>query len=722
MPSIFEMKRSTGLSIFGWLHPAQPLPSLLLLLHLLGHTLGCDGQADLYPPSPFHHVEDGFPEIIALREDPVENDQPAYDDYWAARQEVFENSLDRTILAQAPEIERELFTAIGDSRYAVARKLADEILQNDPDSLIGLYAMAQVEAFAEGDMPYALNSIRQARRQAEALAKQNPRDPLSQEWYVYTLSTEWDILNEMDRLEEMLIVADRIEAVYAPVPWMKTFALIKLNRFDEARAEIAKYKGLGRFDVHADNCLILLEDKTQSRESILPVARKTAKRFPDQRVLQYNLGLAAINNASFGEAEQAFVAASKIANASINNSPFVPLAGLLVQQGRFLEALDAVKQAQVDRGLREPYTLQQDEASTNFIIATVLLAYNESDLAMRFARRATESPDRAAFTSNDERILRISDGLILWTTLKYKQQELQEQLSVGAVPTTSSLAQIASLETSMWTTKQKFISEMTGNYVVDLVTPYKPGAVGIESQVQSWHRFMLLDLLPLGVLEVAIAEADEIETQPWIPPYLHTLAAGIRLRKNDPEAALQLATEALDKLPPRAEKVYRGFVNAIAGEAAWQLSQPDVANKHWNSAIADFPQAFRLLDIQVPIRVTHQGAERESEVARLLASSSRFFESDHGYEIVVRPFDDQQLLIEMFLNDRSRHLELVVPVSQEDGFTETTVDQFHQKFFQPLVELTQTDLGSLDGSPVIARMRREVDQLFSDLVESEEPN
>jgi hypothetical protein len=121
-------------------------------------------------------------------------------------------------------------------------------------------------------------------------------------------------------------------------------------------------------------------------------------------------------------------------------------------------------------------------------IATVLLAYNESDLAMRFARRATESPECAASTSNDERTLRISDGLILWTTLKYKQQELHEQLSVGAVPTTSSLAQIASLQTSMWTTKQKFVNEINGNDVVDLVTPYKPGPVGIESQVQSWHR------------------------------------------------------------------------------------------------------------------------------------------------------------------------------------------------------------------------------------------
>jgi hypothetical protein len=341
---------------------------------------------------------------------------------------------------------------------------------------------------------------------------------------------------------------------------------------------------------------------------------------------------------------------------------------------------------------------------------------------MRFARRATESPDRAASTSNDEETLRISDGLIFWTTLKYKQQELQEQLSVGAVPTTSSFAQITSLQTSMWTTKQKFMSEMTGNYVIDLVTPYKPGAVGIESQVQSWHRFMLLDLLPLGVLEVAITEAEAIETQPWIPPYLQGIAAGIRLKKNNPEAALQLASNALDKLPPRAEKVYRGFVNAIAGEAAWQLSQPDVAKKYWNATIADFPQAFRLLDIRVPIRVTHPGTERESKVALLLASSSRFFESDDGYEIGVRSLDDQQLLIEMFLNDRSRHLELVVPISQADGFSETTVDQFHQKFFQPLVELTQTDLGSLDGSPVVARMRREVDQLFSDFVESEDPS
>ena len=136
----------------------------------------------------------------------------------------------------------------------------------------------------------------------------------------------------------------------------------------------------------------------------------------------------------------------------------------------------------------------------------------------------------------------------------------------------------------------------------------------------------------------------------------------------------------------------------------------------------DFPQAFRLLDIQIPIRLSHQGSDLEQKVVATLASSSRFFEDPRGCEIIVRPFQDQQLLIEMFRNDRSRHLEILVPISSEEGFVETTVELFHQRFFQPLVELTQADLGSLDGSPVAARMRREVDQLLSDFIQAEQPS
>ncbi len=696
-----------------------PLVRLLMCHALMCFAIGCSSDVDLYPRSPFEHVRDGFPEIIPLREEPPANEQEAYDDYWARRREVFERSMEQTILAGAPQVERDLFLAVDESRYAVARKLADQVLQDDPDSLVGLYAMAHVEAFAEGDMAYALNSIRRARQKAEAFAKPNPRDPIGQEWYVRTLSTEWDILFAMDRSPEVLLVADRIEEVYAPVPWLKSFTLIKMARFDEALAEIAKYQGLGRFDVHADNSLIALEDKKKNRQSSLSSARQASQRFPDQRAVQYNLGLAAISNASFGEAEQAFLAAAKAVDTSIDFTPYVPLASLLSQQGRFVEALDAVKQAQIDRGLREPYTLQQDEASTNLTIATVLLTYNESDLAMRFARRATDSPDRAASTSIAERELRISDGMILWTIQTYKRAELQEQLSIGAVPTISALAELASLQASMWSTKQKFTSELSHSHVIDLVSPYKPGVAGIETQIQSWHRFMLLDLVPLGILEIAIAEAEKSETQPWVPPYLDALNAGIRLRKNDPKEALLLAQKALDVLPPRAEKVFRSFVAAIAGQAAWQLNQTQQAIGYWNTTLTDFPQAFRLLNIQIPVRLSNQGTGSEQAVVSTLASSSRFTETDQGYEIIIRPFENQQLLVEMFRSDRSRHVELLVPIAQEAGFAETTVNQFHQKLFQPLVELTQTDLGSLDGSPVAARMRRHVDQMFSDFVTSE---
>ena len=130
---------------------------------------------------------------------------------------------------------------------------------------------------------------------------------------------------------------------------------------------------------------------------------------------------------------------------------------------------------------------------------------------MRFARRATDSPDRAASTSNSQRDLRISDGLILWTIQKYEREELQEQMSLGSVPTAKALATMTSLQTSLWTTKQKFASELSRHRVIDLVSPYKPGSPGIETQVQSWHRFMLLDLVPLGVLEVALSKAAEVE-------------------------------------------------------------------------------------------------------------------------------------------------------------------------------------------------------------------
>jgi predicted Zn-dependent protease len=678
-------------------------------------VVGCQRQAEIYPPAPFERVASGFPEIIALSEEPSANDQPAYDEYWQRRREVHEHSMNQTIMVGASQMERDLFQALYDSNYAVARKLADEILSDDADSLVGLYGMANVEFYAENDLPYALNSIRRARQKAEGMGRLNPRDPLGQEWYLYILSTEWQIVNALNRMPELLTVTDRIEQIYFPVPWIRSLALIKLGRLDEASREIDKYQDRGQFLLDADNARIALEDRRQSRESALAVAREVSQRHPDRRVLQYNLGLSELNNAQFDEAEQAFLAAAKATDNSCPTTPYVPLALLMLQQGRFPEALDALKQGQVDRSTREVYTLSEDEASMNLTIGLVLLAYNEAKLAQRFLLQALQDPYRGAFSYGSIRDIKLSTEVELWMIRKYAAEELHELISFGGTPTISGWTSWSTLQTAMWATQQRFTNQLGHAQVVNLVSPYNPGG----ASVQSWQLFSLLDMVPLGILEVALAESARGETASWIAPYYDSLEAGIRLRKNDPTAALRLASRALERLPPQGEKVFRSFVSSIAGQAAWQLGQPEKGIGFWTTTLRDFPQALRWLEIQIPILLINQAGEVGERVTLSLAASRRFFVDPRGCEINVRKLDDERLLIEMFRNDRSRHLELVVPIVDEEGFAATTVAQFHQKFFQPLVELTQTDLGSLDGSPVAARMRRQVDQLFSDFIATE---
>ncbi len=683
-------------------------------------SAGCGRELDRYPPAPFEPVAPGFPEIIPMVDWPPESEADAYAAYWGARQEVFEQSLNQTILAAAPQHEKDLFEAIEDSQYVTARTLADQLLEQEPDSLLGLYAIAHVEAFAEDDLAYALNSIRRARQQAEAMGKRNPSDPIGQEWYLRTLHTEWRILSSLARYSEVLRVVDRIEQVYAPMPWLRTFALIKLDRLDEAREAIARCQELGYANADVDNKRAMVEDKMRDRQASLRISQELQQRYPDRRVMLYNHGLAAAATVRFDEAEHALLGATKATDGSTDVTPYIPLAVLLMQQGRFPEALDALKQAQVDRGEREPYTLMEDEASTNMAIASVLLAYNESELAMRFVQRAAQSPERGASTSTDPRDLRLADGLIQWTIQKYRCRDLQEQLSYHAIPTAAGLAQVASLQLSMWATKQRFVSDLSRGHGIDLVLPHQPEAAGLEAQVQSWHRFLLLDMVPLGVLEIALSHAASRDDEPWVASYLEALSAGLQLRKQNHTQALQHANNALDALPPRAERVLRAFVTTIAGHAAWQLDQPQQALGYWNTTLRDFPQALRLLDIPIPIHVTNQGSSLEQRIAKALASSRCFFRHEQGFEVVVRPFENQQLLIEWFYPDRSRHMELIVPFADAEEDLPATIARFHQMFFQPLVELTQSDLGSLDGSPVAARMRREVDLLFGDFVQPEQ--
>jgi len=67
-------------------------------------------------------------------------------------------------LAEPSSLEEEMRTAHDESRYITARRLAEELLAEDPDNLQGLYVMGRIQWLSEGNHARAMHYLSQADR------------------------------------------------------------------------------------------------------------------------------------------------------------------------------------------------------------------------------------------------------------------------------------------------------------------------------------------------------------------------------------------------------------------------------------------------------------------------------------------------------------------------------------------------------------------------------
>ena len=68
---------------------------------------------------------------------------------------------------------------------------------------------------------------------------------------------------------------------------------------------------------------------------------------------------------------------------------------------------------------------------------------------------------------------------------------------------------------------------------------------------------------------------------------------------------------------------------------------------------------------------------------------------------------------EVFRLNRSRHLTHAVTIEKDaNSAAVASYTELHDRLMRPLIDLTQLDIGSLDGSPESLRMRDRVNQLL----------
>lgn len=645
-----------------------------------------------YADAPFKMVGADYPRILTVKEWPAHKDRATQVQYQNERAQVAKYLRDEGAISRVKPDERTAYLEVlkmEPEGFIKARAMAGAVLDADPQSVVGHLVMAKVEHYGEANLPRALYEIRQARRLLEIRGQANPDDAEARELYIFVLHEEYEILRGMDRREEQLRVVDLLEQVYQPMPWLRVFPLIKAHRLAEVEALVAAIDKDDHWPANVANWRLMLAEQRGDRRGVYEDGKAAVKKSANSAVLWSNLGGSCLNDFRHDEAEAAYKRANQLRN-NFNNSAYFPLSALTLQKGRMSDAWQAVQQGHAQRARRNADTLQQDQSVAERSVALILLALGKGEEAERFARRAYERPGRLGSTTTSDQDEIFNNGFLFWLALQTRIQQIQENRASFDV--TAEL-QLVNLQSESWALKQKLVKLLSDeDFLTGVLRPYLPGVANVEG----WQLGSVLQLLPAGVAEEALARAREKETHPAAVAYFDAMAAELALAQGRSEEALTLVRKTLESLPPENEKLLRARIAAVGAEAARRLGRPDDARPLMLQALRDFPQVFRMLGFRIPVRIEDDGTPLSRQVATQLLRSPTFRQDANGFRVAVRQTGETRTM-SLARGDQEVHVQFDIDVTGDLVKDIAAASaRFHDRVMSPVLDLTPVQINSFD--------------------------
>ncbi|PIE17926.1 MAG: hypothetical protein CSA65_07160 [Proteobacteria bacterium] len=611
--------------------------------------------------------------------------------------------------------ERALLATLDKEKLIRAREQADKILRKRPRSIIGRYALAQVFHEEEGNLPRALYHLRQLDAQLMSLYGDPPKGSKARSWHRKVLIRLEAVLGEMDRRKEQLAALARYDAHYEPkLERLKVWPLMKLHRFDEARkiAEKATLSENLNIRIAGYNGLLSIEFEREKPERCFRVAMRAVNATAERScILDMNTAEAAFAVFRFSEAERLALKSIQAPIKDCPSSAHPYLANLYLLRADFQRAIAAVKQARkqgVSRRLR-----QQFEMGLNAWLTRLLYTLGRFKESVKLSKRVLRRPDRVGMISYSKELMETIYTVDHYGALTAWGQRLREQASArSALDALPLWARAQKLEISAWAVRRK-VARLLGQErtLRSLLRPYlKP--------LPSWQLLTMAEIAGAGVTRRALAvlrHSDEMKAQ--IEPYLLAIEASLARREGARREVLALARRALTSLP-KDEALLRGHVQALAAEAALALGEAKAARHYFDRVLHRWPTALRIHGVRLPVRIEATKGALAKVVAERLRGSRRLLTSADkqlGFKVLIEARGDA---MRVCLNSPQGRryacsvTEKLKKLEDEDARVVKVIDDFHEKAFAPLIDLTQQDINSLDGSAV----RGSADQLLEDVL------
>jgi tetratricopeptide (TPR) repeat protein len=580
--------------------------------------------------------------------------------------------------------ERDVMKELDQGHLIKARDAAEKVLKADPDSFAACWAMARVHHDEEGNHARSLYFL----KRATTLLK--GRDPA---WGKRLLLEEYDVVFEMARNEDALAVLDRYKDTYGPPPeHLRIWPLFKLGRDQEARAIATRLAASSEWEDRSNgyNGMLSIAFEAHDRELAYKWAIDGVRATQDRScTILRNTAGTAYTMFKLGEAEELSIRAAKAQDCT--DSVYNQLASLYLLMGDPQKALSALNQARsmrIEKRYRPQFALVR-----KVILSDLMTVMGKHAEAARLAADLYVQPARTGMVSSSVEIERLARSMRYAFALDNQIRALREEVSFGPLVEgrAQGTAEVASLAATRWEVRRALVQLLAEEDRVVLVA--RPN-LGEMTDWATWHTADLAPVVGVGVLRAAISRAREADAPtPQAAAYLDALEGELDFKDGEYERAVKLAGSALTGLP-REEALLRWRTLTWQADALWQLGRGSQARAAWGEVLQRWPTAVRLLDLKLPVTLVKAGGEAADETATRLRRSSRFevrSRAPFGLRVDARAGAVDICLLE----------ENGTRLACASGENPTAaLSAFHAAAFSPRVNLSETDLRSLDGSPV----------------------
>lgn len=614
-------------------------------------------------------------------------------------------------------------------KHVEAREIAERIVAERPDGFLGHFLLGWAHHYGEANFPKALFHAERAFALFTARYGEIPSPDAPWRWHARMLLELADVHGDLEHHEERLAWIARYNEHYDPdLIADQAWALMKLGHYDLARraADAGMASGNPRDRLVALNAYCAVEFEAghveRSYEACGAALADARSNGQPNAVDLTNFAEASRSLFKLDEAERILQEATEAEVAWYGN-PWLELAELYTRGARFPEALSAFRKVLPYRAQRPPHVRDADRNERRRALASFYLVVGQPEEALGITEKALVMPDRRAHNSRDPDQDRALVALLDRRARLTVGDTLVERV-VGGPLHERAWARLRrlGLQVEGWMSGRqtaRLLAQPPSRGTKDRLVGFFEIGTASSAITPPWLAGELSEVVGAGVTLEAVERARRGDSRTAAGAYYDAFAAEAAFRLGDEPRAKELAERARGGLPD-GDALLRARIDAIRAAAIRDSEGTDAAIAAYELALQNDPGVFRRLGLALPVRIVTRGqAEPVEELADALARSPRFDEDDEGLRLVISgdaallsvclegtggtQLDCSETRLDEVDDNTAWSAEERPDAVQVETFAARAARLTQERLFAPRIDLSQADIGSLDGSNRVAR-------------------